>query len=168
MTTNQTIDGVLVPRELARRLAVPMLRTPEYLFDHRDALDELRALLDAKSCGKCSKPTACGKMLCEDCCYETPAARPQENDQGGFWQWLDSAYRDGSKGEEPRFTKYNMEVAYHAGANAEQPAPVAVAEPRTPFEIKHDAEPGEEAAFRKWRQERIDATKKDPRTAMGV
>lgn len=44
---NQTIDGVLVPRELAKRLAVPMLRTPEYLFDHRDALDELRALLDA-------------------------------------------------------------------------------------------------------------------------
>jgi len=36
----------------------------------------------------------------------------------GFWQWLDSAYRDGSKGEEPRFTKYNMEVAYTAGYTA--------------------------------------------------
>ena len=47
MTANQTIDGVLVSRELAKRLAVPMLRTSEYLLDHRDALDELRALLDA-------------------------------------------------------------------------------------------------------------------------
>ena len=47
MNTNQTIDVVLVPRALAERLAVPMLRTPEYLFDHRDALDELRALLDS-------------------------------------------------------------------------------------------------------------------------
>jgi precorrin-4 methylase len=36
-----------VSRELAERLALPMERTPEYLFDHRDALDELRALLAA-------------------------------------------------------------------------------------------------------------------------
>jgi len=38
---------------------------------------------------------------------------------------------------------------------AEQPAPVAVTGNRTPFEIEHDAEPGDEAAFRQWRQERL-------------
>lgn len=27
-------------------------------------------------------------------------------------------------------------------------------DPRTPFEIEHDAEPGDEAAFRKWREDR--------------
>lgn len=42
-----------------------------------------------------------------------------------------------------------------ARLNAEQPAPVAVAGNRTPFEIEHDAEPGDEAAFRQWRQERL-------------
>ena len=36
-----------VSRELADRLSLPMERTPEYLFAHRDALDELRALLAA-------------------------------------------------------------------------------------------------------------------------
>lgn len=47
---------------------------------------------------------------------------------GEFWTWLDFAYRDGSKGEGRNFTKYNMEVAYHAGilharaALATQPA----------------------------------------------
>ncbi|SPZ07624.1 Uncharacterised protein [Pseudomonas luteola] len=35
-----------------------------------------------------------------------------------FWKWLDEAYADGSKGEEPKFTKYNMEVAYAAGRAA--------------------------------------------------
>ncbi|QZP24181.1 Lar family restriction alleviation protein [Pseudomonas mosselii] len=38
---------------------------------------------------------------------------PVERDD--FWSWLDSAYRDGSEGEAPKFTKYNMEVAYRAG-----------------------------------------------------
>lgn len=32
-----------------------------------------------------------------------------------FWDWLPRAYRDGDVGTEPRFTKYNMEVAYLAG-----------------------------------------------------
>ena len=32
-----------------------------------------------------------------------------------FWDWLPKAYRDGDKGDEPKFTKYNMEVAYLAG-----------------------------------------------------
>lgn len=32
-----------------------------------------------------------------------------------FWSWLDSAYRDGGEGDQPKFTKYNMEVAYQAG-----------------------------------------------------
>lgn len=32
-----------------------------------------------------------------------------------FWNWLPLAYRDGHLGEEPKFTKYNMEVAHYAG-----------------------------------------------------
>jgi hypothetical protein len=33
-----------------------------------------------------------------------------------FWDWLPKAYRDGDKGADPKFTKYNMEVAYLAGS----------------------------------------------------
>ena len=32
-----------------------------------------------------------------------------------FWNWLPLAYRDGHIGEEPKFSKYNMEVAHYAG-----------------------------------------------------
>jgi hypothetical protein len=32
-----------------------------------------------------------------------------------FWDWLPKAYRDGDIGDEPKFTKYNMEVAFLAG-----------------------------------------------------
>lgn len=51
-----------------------------------------------------------------------PTWRPATPSPAGFWKWLDTAYRDGSKGDDPRFTKYNMEVAYSAGMSAEQPA----------------------------------------------
>lgn len=34
-----------------------------------------------------------------------------------FWDWLPKAY--GDVGDEPIFTKYNMEVAFAAGAEAE-------------------------------------------------
>ena len=34
-----------------------------------------------------------------------------------FWDWLPKAY--GDVGDEPVFTKYNMEVAFAAGAEAE-------------------------------------------------
>ena len=35
-----------------------------------------------------------------------------------FWNWLPLAYRDGHIGEEPKFSKYNMEVAHYAGWSA--------------------------------------------------
>jgi len=35
-------------------------------------------------------------------------------------EWLPKAYRDGDVGEEPKFTKHNMEVAFAAGAAAER------------------------------------------------
>jgi hypothetical protein len=35
-----------------------------------------------------------------------------------FTKWLDSNYRDGSVGDDPKFTKHNMEVAYNAGMQA--------------------------------------------------
>jgi hypothetical protein len=34
-----------------------------------------------------------------------------------FWEWLPKAY--GEVGDEPIFTKYNMEIAFAAGAEAE-------------------------------------------------
>ena len=36
-----------------------------------------------------------------------------------FWGWLPKAYRDGDKGNEPKFTKYHMEVAYLAGKQSQ-------------------------------------------------
>jgi len=35
-------------------------------------------------------------------------------------EWLPKAYRDGDVGDEPKFTKHNMEVAFAAGAAAER------------------------------------------------
>jgi predicted metal-dependent phosphoesterase TrpH len=37
-------------------------------------------------------------------------------------EWLPKAYRDGDVGDEPKFTKHNMEVAFAAGATAEREA----------------------------------------------
>jgi hypothetical protein len=42
-------------------------------------------------------------------------------------EWLPKAYRDGDVGDEPKFTKHNMEVAFAAGAAAEREACAAVA-----------------------------------------
>ncbi|WP_178118399.1 MULTISPECIES: zinc finger-like domain-containing protein [unclassified Pseudomonas] len=54
----------------------------------------------------------------EDRCRTCDGSGQPQEAQGAqavdFWTWLDLAYRNGSKGEEPKFTKYNMEVAYRA------------------------------------------------------
>jgi hypothetical protein len=42
-----------------------------------------------------------------------------------FMTWLELAYRDGSKGNDRKFTKWNMEVAYRAGKESAAPAPVS-------------------------------------------
>ncbi len=42
-------------------------------------------------------------------------------------EWLPKAYRDGDVGDEPKFTKHNMEVAFAAGAAAERNACAALA-----------------------------------------
>ncbi|WP_443692711.1 hypothetical protein [Pseudomonas sp.] len=73
MTTNQTIDGV--PRELLERLLIAVTQDFATIGEVR----ELRALLDAKSCSLCGKPTSCGKIICEDCCYEMPTVQPQND-----------------------------------------------------------------------------------------
>lgn len=44
-----------------------------------------------------------------------------------FWNWLPLAYRDGHLGEEPKFTKYNMEVAHYAGWKSASDAPEVLA-----------------------------------------
>lgn len=131
MTTNQTIDGVLIPRELAKRLAVPMLRTPEYLFDHRDALDELRALLDAPASdpdcihcfggGRDPFGAVCG------CAAPKPAAQPQGEPVA--WQF----YQDGkwwNGMDQNRHKENTIEAGYLVrDLYAGQPAPVAVVLP---------------------------------------
>jgi hypothetical protein len=43
-------------------------------------------------------------------------------------EWLPKAYRDGDVGDEPKFTKHNMEVAFSAGAAAEREACAALLE----------------------------------------
>lgn len=57
-------------------------------------------------------------------------AEPEPHNQfvEDFWDWLPKAYRDGNVGDEPKFTKYNMEVAFAAGAEAEGKR-IALAEP---------------------------------------
>lgn len=42
-----------------------------------------------------------------------------------FTKWLDQNYRDGSVGEDAKFTKHNMEVAYNAGMQATASDPTA-------------------------------------------
>ncbi len=37
-------------------------------------------------------------------------------------EWLPKAYRDGDVGDESKFTRHNMEVAFAAGAAAEREA----------------------------------------------
>ena len=37
-------------------------------------------------------------------------------------EWLPKAYRDGDVGDEQKFTRHNMEVAFAAGAAAEREA----------------------------------------------
>ena len=59
-----------------------------------------------------------------DNCNSPAVAQPvADGSQTGFWKWLDQAYRDGSKGDEFKFTKWNMEAAYRAGMRAVQPVP---------------------------------------------
>ena len=43
-------------------------------------------------------------------------------------EWLPKAYRDGDVGDEPKFTRHNMEVAFAAGAAAEREACARVCE----------------------------------------
>lgn len=56
----------------------------EQAADRRHAERQIRAALAEpahRACGKCGKPTACGKMICEECGYERlPAAWKVEVD----------------------------------------------------------------------------------------
>ena len=65
-------------------------------------------------------------------------AEPEPHNQfvEDFWDWLPKAYRDENVGDEPKFTKYNMEVAFAAGAEAEGKR-IALAEPeRKPLTVE--------------------------------
>lgn len=131
MTTNRTIDGVLVPRELAKRLAVPMLRTPEYLFDHRDALDELRALLDANPEENVPCPECGGSLVTWGCTCTPrwPMHKPAVQPQGAPFAWYTEDYLTDKSA-----TTYDLAAMERWKAKGwpvkplyiEQPAPVAV------------------------------------------
>lgn len=190
MTTNQTIDGV--PREPKWSEALLKLEVVREALTSRDSaerlknmdagkvlregisiLKELRALLDADECCHEFVPfqancTKCGIPY-------KPATQSHGEPVAPFGYWL-APKNQPALGRFHRVTPDDAIIDSDSVVSyfditplyAEQPAPVAATDTRTPFEIKHDLEPGEEAAFRKWRQERIDAAKKDPRTAMGV
>lgn len=70
--TNKTIP---LSRELVAEAAIMLKQTGT-----DDALaEDLRAALAAPvppACCKCGKPTACGKMICEECCYEPLPVAP--------------------------------------------------------------------------------------------
>lgn len=187
MTTNQTIDGV--PRELIEKAMIACFEA-----GHGITHDRLRALLEApaapsKFVGAAQYWIESEQVLRDVCRFEglkglvyqvvrdcaKPAAKPQGEP-------VEIGYIEHSREFESEFApvinrliwtmppdqRHKIPQRYKVMLYAEQPAPVAVADTRTTFEIEHDAEPGDEAAFRKWRQNRVDAAKKDPRTAMGV
>ncbi len=60
MTTNQTIDGVLVPRSLAQALAC---LEPRGHFPNGNPVDELRALLDKEVSGDSRAPLPQGEPV---------------------------------------------------------------------------------------------------------
>ncbi|MEX5558980.1 hypothetical protein Q1J45_15530 [Pseudomonas rhodesiae] len=112
MTTNQTIDGVLVSRELIERI----LNRTRW---HGDPLkDELRALLDAPACSACNDTGRMHEPGCEPgactACLEKPATQPQGEPvaivTGSTVQWLPGAGK----------------IPDRSPLYAEQPAPVAV------------------------------------------
>jgi hypothetical protein len=80
----------------------------------RLALEALTVLLDEWT------PARQAQLKGMDAITAIKAALEAKDEQHGspcpeFWDWLPKAYRDGDFGAEPRFTKYNMEVAFLAG-----------------------------------------------------
>ena len=61
-----------------------------------------------------------GNQIAIDALTAIKAALEAKDEKDGspcpeFWDWLPKAYRDGDIGDLPKFTKYNMEVAFLAG-----------------------------------------------------
>ena len=145
MTTNQTIDGVLVSRELIERCA-RVVRKPRDETVRRRALQELRALLDGPVCkicdGFCHVPDGeiygSGGVEFEngpiECVKDCPACKPAAQPQGEPVAWVvfDNGFIDdhtvvGTVADE--WADRGLEVT---PLYAEQPAPVAVALPVDP------------------------------------
>lgn len=175
MTTNQTIDGV--PRELLENCASYMEGSASGTV--RIWHDRLRALLDAPvepvevvQADNADQALtlldfALSFALCNmdhggtrrdvkkaqahlESYRKFKAAQPQGEPV---------AYRCRHSATEPWFFSDKPGYWEWQALYAEQPAPVAVVGTRTPFEIEHDAGPGDEAAFRQWRQERLNTAR---------
>ena len=132
MTTNQTIDGV--SRDDLHELHVVLCNMEvQDGSEYADIRDRLRALLDAKPCSLCGKPTACRKMICEDCCYEMPSAQPQ----GEPVAWVECSpawlKAGGDCATAPRLCIGRDGISHLHPARAEQPAPVAVVLPSVAY-----------------------------------
>jgi len=78
-------------------------------------LDDSPKVLDASISGGLYEV-----VQCRDAITAIKAALEAKDETHGspcpeFWDWLPKAYRDGDIGDESKFTKYNMEVAFLAG-----------------------------------------------------
>lgn len=149
MTTNQTIDGVPRGKRALESLAKIFLNSLHHGVQPSFSIEELKyfitelfeliALLDKEVSGDSRAPLPQGEPI-----YQLEYL----GEGGGGWNDVDKATYERFE----RLPNYRPRIVYAAPPQGE---PVAVStETRTPFEIEHDAEPGDEAAFRKWRAER--------------
>lgn len=144
MTTNQTIDGV--PRELLERLIDSYAchdNNPHcHLSSDQEAIDDLRALLDAPACKTChdqgevptGETTYQGhwqppEPVMESCpeCGGEPAAQPQGEPVA--WEVTGGGVKPGLFTFKPGWAADDSAYTVRALVYAEQPSPVAVVHP---------------------------------------
>lgn len=93
--------------------------------DYRERAWERRiaAIKALKELQEQPEPQAQRKPLRKALDNDSMASLPEPVNKTGspcpeFWDWLPKAYRDGHVGDERKFTKYNMEVAFLAGKHS--------------------------------------------------
>jgi len=125
MTTNQTIDGVLVSRELLERIREKLSQT-DYTWPARDPEEELRALLDADKVNN----RQMGLMQYVEAHPVKPVAQPQ----GEPVAWCIDREEPGHLGGYCSAAMKVNGVGFQGHTKplyAEQPAPVAVMVPKS-------------------------------------
>lgn len=93
--------------------ALPAVTAPQFSYPLAPHICDFHRLLD-DTCRVCGKDLALAQPAVT--APQGVVHEEQNTEQRRvFWNWLPLAYRDGHLGEEPKFTKYNMEVAHYAG-----------------------------------------------------